>query len=139
MTVYEYKLASGYDNEAGFQNVETAIPAYANRVSFYPHGRGNFDEGIMRIRGDGTTYFTGFQSFTWPLDFLSYAQWAYLQTTYCTGGTGLSGKVTVATRLPGGTYANYNAVMILPKLKEADKLYGGIKKTEIKFVRAEST
>jgi len=139
MPIYEYKLASGYDNEAGFVNVETAFPTYTGRVSFYPRGRGNFDEGIMRIRADGTLYLTGFQSFTWPLHFLSYTQWAYAQTTYCTGGTGLSGKVTVATRLPAGTYANYNAVMILPKLSEADKLFGGIKDAEIKFVRAEST
>lgn len=139
MAIYEYKLASGYDNEAGFQNVETIIPKYTNRVSFYPKGRGNFDEGIMRFRADGSVYFTGYQSFTWPLDLLTYAQWVYLQTNYCTGGTGLSGKVTVATRIPVGTYSNYNAIMILPKLSESDKLYGGIKHTEIKFVHAEAT
>jgi hypothetical protein len=139
MSFQEYKIAAGYDNEAELQNVEYVIPGYSDRISFYPRGRGNFDEGIMRTRSDGSVYFTGYQSFTWPLDFLSYSQWIYLQTNYCSGGTGLSGKVTVSTRLPNGTYANYNAVMILPKLKEADKLYGGIKGTEIKFLWAEAT
>lgn len=139
MAFQEYKLATGYDNEAGFDNVEDVFPTYANKQSFYPRGRPKFDEGVLRIRADGTVYFTGFQSFAWPLDFLSYDQWVYAQTNYCTGGTGLSGLVTAATRLPSGSYSNYNAVMILPKMSESDVNFGGILKTEIRFIRAEAT
>jgi hypothetical protein len=139
MAIYQYQLASGHDNEAGFQNVEDIIPKYRNQKSFYPRGRPKLDEGVLRMRADGTVYFTGHHNFTWPVDFLSYAQWSYFQTNYCTGGTGLSGKVTVSTRLPAGGYTNYNAVMILPKMSEADVNYGGLVNTEIRFVHAEAT
>lgn len=138
MARYDYQLAAGNDNEAGLQNVEVVIPAYNQRTTFYPRGRGNYDEGIVRIRADGTAYITGYASITWPLNVLTYTQWAYLQTNYCTGGTGLSGKVTVRTRIPAGTYANYNAVMILPKLSEQDKIFGAIQSTEIRFVHLEA-
>lgn len=139
MSRYDYQIASGWDQEANFDNVEDILPEYATHQSFFPKGRGNFDDGTLRIRADGQIYTTGFAGFNWPVDILTYAQWAYLQTNYCTGGTGYSGKVTVRTRLIGGTYANYNAIMILPKPPDEDKRWIAMRNVVIRFTRVEST
>jgi hypothetical protein len=139
MARYDYKLATGYDNEAGFTNVEDALPTYNGRQTFYPVGRANFDEGTLRVRADGEIYAAGFDSFVWELNILTYAQWAYLQTNYCTGGTGYSGLVTARTRLIGGTYSNYNAVMHLPKPPEEEKKFVAMRNVIIRFVQAEAT
>lgn len=136
MARYDYQLAVGHNNAAGLTNVETTIPSYQTHQTFFPRGRGMFDDGILRVRSDGLLYTAGFASFVWEVDVLEYAQWAYLQTTYTTGGNTYSGQVTARTRLIGGTYANYNATMILPKPPDEDKKFVAMRNVEIRFTRA---
>lgn len=135
MTFQDYQLAAGHDNAGGLTNVETTIPA-SQQQTFLPQGRGNFDEGVLRVRGDGLTYLTGFQAFSWPLDVLPYAQWDFMRTTYTTGGNSFSGKVTVRTRLIDGTYANFNALLHLPEPPDETKKFVALRDTEILFTRA---
>lgn len=138
MAFQDYQIAAGYNNAGGLQNVEDILPLANNRQTFLAKGWGNIDEGIERERADGTTYTTGFTIITWQLSVLSIEQWAYLQTNYSTGGNSLSGLVTIRTRVTNKTYANYNAVMKLPKLSEFDKEFGIMRNAEIRFVRAEA-
>ncbi len=136
MAIFDYQWVSGFDNAGSLVNVEDDVPRHLSKQLFYPQGRANFDDGMVRIRADGLSYTTGFKSFTWPLNVLTYAQWAYIQTNYATGGIGLSGKMTVRTRLIGGTYANYNAILILPNPPDENKRFVALRNTELRFARA---
>jgi len=137
MTHYDYQLAAGHDNSGNLANVETTLPAYNDRQTFFPRGRGEFNDGILKILADGTTARVGFKSFNWPVDILTYEQWDYLQSNYCTG-SGISGPVTVRTRLVDGTYANYNATMILPDPPDTDRRFVAMRNVSIRFIHAEA-
>ena len=132
MSIQDYQLAVGHDNEAGLTNVESTLPTFRSRP-FYVRGRGSFSEGVVRVKGDKGLYVTGYNTFAWQVSFLSYEQYAYLQTTYTTGGNSLSGPVTVRTRRFGGTYSNYNATIRLPKIADSDSGYLGIRNAVIVF------
>lgn len=122
MAVYQYAIAAGHDNAIGLVNIE-AIKPTGDKFFVPPEAYSSFDDGVLRMRADGTRYTTGRKSFTWPFKVWTVAQYRYLMTTYTTGGNSYSGPVTVKTRAPGGTYANYNAILLLPELPDLARRY----------------
>jgi hypothetical protein len=80
---------------------------------------GNYDHGAFELRGNGTRITSGFALVTWLIGVVSREQHYYLRTTYCGGG--YSGLVTVRTTVgDASTFANYNAVLLLPKDIDGD-------------------
>lgn|SRR5574341_428623 len=130
-----YQWATGFNNAAGLANVETDIVEYRNQPLIVS-GRGTFDEGIIRSRSDKTAYATGFNSFTWFISVLGEDQYDDIQSSYTPGGTGYSAKMTVRTRNRSGDFANYNAVLRLPKKSELERIRGqaGFRNVELRFL-----
>ena len=105
-----YQLAAG-NNNAGALAVWTAI-ADANSVPFVmPQGKGSRNRGVKRVRLNSTEASVGFNSFTLSFTAITLAQYALLIATY-------EGLVTVKIALSGTTFANFNAVLIVPDESE---------------------
>lgn len=122
MSVYQYAIAAGHDNAVNLVNIETIKPT-GDKFFVPPQAYSTFDDGILRVRGDGARYTTGRKLFTWPFRVLTAAQYRYLMTNYTTGGNSYSGPVTVKTRKPSGAYETYNATLYLPKLPDLTRRY----------------
>jgi hypothetical protein len=135
MTYQQYSLAAGYDAAGSLVNVETGFPTYQGHPLIV-QGRGTWDEGVERDRADKLSTLTGFQTFKWLIPVMGVSQYEYAQLTYTTGGNSLRGKVTVKTRslADDDTYANYNAVMHLPKRADLERKQNAFVKVEILFV-----
>lgn len=109
----DYKIAAGWDNVAGLVTLEGLLVTDDIQPFVYPKGVKQFDAGIRKTRADGTDYFVGYPSTRWVFGVMTWRQWAYAKLTFCAGG--YAGKVTVRTRTTGLNYANFNAVLKLPK------------------------
>lgn len=135
MPYYSYALAVGYNNAAGLVNVENIIPTGGTR--FYPpDSYGRYDPGQVRIRADGAVYLAGFASTTWLFKGITRLQYDYLSDTYC--GSSIAGKVTIRTLTNDpSTYANFNAILILPKLVDLRKVTSGFADCNVRLVRLE--
>lgn len=120
MAFYDYRIAAGWNVALGsLINVEAITPS-GEPTFKAPDVFGRYDPGVLKIRGDGTGYHSGFGMITWYFAGLTRGQFRYLQETYCSNG--YWGKVTIYTRLDTpGTYTRYNAVMLLPKLSDSQK------------------
>lgn len=117
MAFFDYKIAVGNNNAAGLVNIETIIPA--GDIAFpSPIARWNYNPGERVIRGSGMEYRRGFPLQHWQMGTLTSDQYAYAKTTWCGGG--YSGLVTVRTRHVSATYANYNAVLVIPAENELE-------------------
>lgn len=136
MAIYSYAIAVGNDNAAGLVNIENITPS-GDKTFYPPAGVGTYDPGQFRLRGDQTLYISGHASCEWVFRKLTRAQVRYLMDTYC--GSSYSGKVTITTKTDNAnTYANYNAVMILPKLNESGRNYTIYTDYRVRFVKVES-
>lgn len=133
MALYEYKIATGWNNAAGLTNVEGLT--VDSRTFTPPVAYMAYNPGTLRIRADGQVYYSGFPSVVWRFTGLTRAMYYYLMTTYTTGGNTLSGKVTISTRNLAGTHANYNAVMVLPAPPEVDRSFGVIRNLDVRFIQ----
>lgn len=130
----EYKIVSGWNNASTLRSIESIIPS--NDKPFPPpNAYSGFDAGQAIIRGDGQIYLAGFGAFSWAFKGLTRAQYQYLMATYSTGGNSYSGKVTVRSRIQDGTFANYNAILLLPKLPELQRTRTVYQDVEIRFTR----
>ncbi len=108
-----YKLAAAWNNAAGLSPIETILAV----EGMYPAPLGTYDPGERRKTGDGLDYFRGYPSCQWPFVFIYWAKHKSLMSTYCAGS--YSGKVTVRTRIDdSANYANFNAIINLPKLPD---------------------
>jgi hypothetical protein len=108
-----HQLADGNDNAGGL-TLLTAITD-SNSVPFpMPRFKGSRNRGIKRARLDGTQGIVGFSSAVWFFTALTLGQYDLLKDTY-------EGLVTVKIPLEASTYANFNAVMVVPD--EADLTY----------------
>ena len=100
---------------------------------------GEYDPGVMKLRGNGRLYLSGYGSTAWawtgnPGGRLTPKQNEYLSDTYCGGS--LDGTVTIYTQTDvKGTYARYNAVMTLPKLPEAGRNFNNLQSYTVRFTR----
>lgn len=134
MALYSYQIAAGNNNAAGLTNIEDITPS-GDEAFLAPDGIGKYRPGATaQIRGDGTIVWAGYPSTSWEFSYLTLAQIRYLQTTYCSNG--YSGLVTIRTHTDNNeTYANFNAVMILPVLPDTPLLYPVITNYSIRFTR----
>jgi len=105
----DYKLAAGHNNAGGLVAITSITDGTHAFVE--PFGIGNFGRGIPRTRCNGTRGFAGAQSSAWVFSFITLAQWGVLRNTY-------EGLVTVRLALGSTTFANYNAVMVVPEISE---------------------
>jgi hypothetical protein len=80
----------------------------------------HYNPGLIKITGTGKVKTLGYPSTKWLEGILTYLGYAYLSTTYCSGG--LSGYVTVYTTLGTPTYVRRNAILIL----DAPDSYQGV-------------
>lgn len=137
----EYQLAAGNNNAAGLQPIEYILAALDTArpgiPAFPPKAWARYTPGTAKIRGNGVVTFSGYPVAEWPVGFVTRTQARGLMTTYCSSG--YSGLVTVRTRTDNpASYANYNAVMILPLLSDfrADQVkWDGYTDYVIRFVR----
>ena len=132
----DYQIAAGHDNEAGLVAWENLIADDATRYMIPPTIRGGFNPGQILIRGDGTEYLAGHQSLAQVFTWVSYAEDLMLQEDICGAVGSYSGPVTLRARLsPAGSYANYNAIIHLPKPNERDEAVGRINNYRILYTR----
>lgn len=127
-----YQWASGFNNAAGLASVETDVPTYMNNP-FYVHALGAWDEGIVRTRGDMTLGVYGFQRVTWIADVMSDAQYNYIQAK-SPGGNGLSVKMTIRTLDRASAFANYSAILHLPKKSGLERRWDAYRDVPLVFI-----
>lgn len=134
---YAYKIAAGYNNAAGFVNIEAITPT-GDRNFAPPQAYAGFSPGVLRVRADGLRYVAGFQTIIWQFSVLTAAQWRYLMDTYSTGGNSYSGKVTISSRGVDDAYASYNAIINIPPLPELEsgRKWKNYRDVVIRFTRA---
>jgi hypothetical protein len=109
----QHQLADGNNNAGGLQ-LFTAITD-SNSVPFpMPSMKGSRNRGVKRVRLDGTQGIVGKDSVILTFGGLTLAQYDLLKDTY-------EGLITIRLPLEVVTYANYNAVMVVPD--EADLEY----------------
>ena len=108
-----YQLAAGNNNAAGLTAFTSITDT--NSIPFVmPQGKGSRTRGTKRVRLNGTEGQVGFDSFTLLFTAMTLDQYALLLSTY-------EGLVTVKISLTSTTFANYNAVLVVPD--EAELTY----------------
>lgn len=134
MTWYQYQIAAGYNNAGALVNIESLTPS-GDRPFHVPDGWSQFDLGVEKIRLDRLSTLAGYPATAWVFAALTRKQYAYLQSTYTSGGASYRGKVTIKTiKADGQTFANYNAVMVLPKLTESQRRGGAYPDVKVQFI-----
>lgn len=137
ISLKDFQIASGNNNAAGLQALSSVIGGAApwpeNALGIRSYG--SYDNGTIRIKGDGTIFSSGFPSLIWTLSAITFEQEELIRDTYCSGG--LSGEVTVRTNTDDDydIFANYNAVLIVPKLSETEPQFRRIRLYEMRFTR----
>lgn len=134
-TYYDYKLAAGWNNAGSLVNITSITPTGDYRPFLPPDGWSQYDAGLVRVRLDNLGYFSGFATATWKWGALSRWQYSYLRTTYTLNANSYRGKVTVRTiGADGLSFSNFNAIIVIPKLPELDRLSRNYRDIEVKFV-----
>lgn len=111
----DLQLAAGNNNAAGLVAIQTITPTGAGQVFPPILNYGEYDRGERLTLADGSDFWRGYPAARWIFQVLPWLHARYLQETYCSNN--YSGLVTVRLRTDDpDTYANFNAVMKLPKL-----------------------
>jgi hypothetical protein len=131
---YGYKLGNAWNLPAGSCTNVEAISA-GGQYFYPPSAYSAYNPGSVKLRVDGQVYNTGFASVDWKFDTLFRDQWRYLQQNYTFGGNSYSGTVTAVTLNPAGTYAPYNAVLILPNLPQLERNFVAYRNVIVKLTR----
>lgn len=127
-----YQWASGFNNASGLVSVENDVPAFQNNP-FYVHALGAWDEGIVHTRGDMTVGVYGFQRVTWIADIMSDVQYNFIQAK-TPGGNGLSVKMTIRTLSQASAFANYSAILQIPKKNDLERIWGAYRNVALLFI-----
>lgn len=127
-----YQWATGFNNVPGLKAVEMDVPTFRGKP-FYVHALGAWDPGVVRMRGDGTEGTYGFKRPTWLADVMGLAQYNYIQATYTPGGIGMSAKLTIRTRNGQDVFANFNAILYLPKKSELQRRWDAYRDAPLVF------
>lgn len=134
-----YSIASGHNNAAGLVAITSITPA-GSTAFFAPQAYGTYRPGLRRVRADGAVYETGFAEATWTFRVMFGVQYDYLYTTYATDATN-GNRVTIRTRNRNGTFANFNARLILPQRADLDYRSDSrfpFENVEVRFARLEA-
>lgn len=119
-----YAIAVGNNNASALRALEGYTPAGDTRAFVPCRTWPNFDPGDIQIDGNGLDSYDGYPSTAWLLAVVTPIQDAYLSDTFCSGGR--SGLVTIRTVTSRfNTFANFNAVLRLPKLVDSDFIRQG--------------
>ncbi len=112
-----YKLAAGFNVAlVNLVDITTIVPS-GDEAFADPKVLPLYTDGIVKIRGDGLVTTQGYAAQPWYWTRLTYKQYYYLRTTYCSNG--LSGPVTVLVNVGGNTtLTRMNAIMVLNTPKD---------------------
>lgn len=116
----EYAVAPNHNNAVGLVVVHTTV--VSGKYFAHIQGIGTFDPGEERVYVDASHDDVGEGLFTWLSTRMTWAQYEYILATPLQ--TRRSNRVTVRTRLTGAAYANYNAILTLPKTSELTRVFG---------------
>lgn len=106
------QVADGNDNAGALARWDATNDA--NSIPFaMPRFKGTRNRGVKRNRLNGTQGIVGFSSGRLIFTAVTLAQYDYLKDT-------LEGLVTLKIPLENSTYANYNAVMVVPDEEELE-------------------
>ena len=121
MAIDEFQYATGFDNEAGFTNVETTVPTIRGRIRAFPVTLGS----VELITADGTSRLRGTQTFTWTVSILYISELYTLITDmfgdFSTRNADLTVRTLVRTYSGGAwQYGNFNVKAAAPQLDLGD-------------------
>lgn len=117
-----YQLAEGYNNAAGYVEIEGV--EVAGEDIHHVSSVGTFGTARETTVIDGTVFDDGFDTWEWVIAGVSIDQYAYFSTTFLDGQR--SGPVTVRTKMNDGTWVDRNATMTLPRRPSLQGFkYGG--------------
>ena len=106
------QVAAGNNNAGGLARWDAVTDA--NSIKFImPRFKGSRNRGVKRVRQNGTQGIIGKDSGIWVFRFVTIAQYDVLKDTY-------EGLITAKLPLEVATYANYNAVMVVPDEEELE-------------------
>ena len=128
VTFYDYKIASGYNNAAGLTNVELLT---AGGRYFYAVAIGGHDLNL-KTQENGVGFASGFSLLIWKSN-VTRAHYAYIRDTLLGGK--YSAPVTIRSRLDDTVYANYNAVLTIPRTRNVKRNYDLYEQMEWEFTR----
>jgi len=121
--VYEFKIAAGNNNAAGLLPLAGVLGSYiaAGESRVVIESYGYYAPGIERVRGNGAVQIDGFPVTQWRIGFLTWEMEEIIRNTYCSGS--ISGLVTVRTNTDNDydSFANYNAVLRVPPLRDLER------------------
>src|SRR5690606_26624862 len=107
MALYDYQLAAGHDNTAGYTNIEDVV-TYAPRATWVGQ------RPVRHVTLDQRVHYNGVLSTTWAWDGVSIAGLDALVTAYLGDYDTPDAAVTIRTRKQSGSYADFNAYINLP-------------------------
>jgi len=111
MAYQDHQIAAGHDNAAGLVNIED-ITDGSGYAFLFVRSVGQYVPGELVPTLNVSIAVLGVTKITWTWAALRTSQYEYLKDTY--GGGGYTGLVTIRTTTTvKGTYANYNARMLL--------------------------
>lgn len=119
MPEYEYQIASGYDNEAGFTNMETLTPSSGNTIPrsaayFIVQAAPRYNRGQQRFSATGASSFAGFATVEWNLLLVHDAAYEWFYNNY-------AGQNTIRTTTGvTGVYSNKNVITSMLSPSELD-------------------
>lgn len=122
MPIQQYKIAAGWDNEAGFENIETIVPAGSSPrpvfynagtpTYYYVRGWDSLSRGQRRFDAVGGSSFSGFSIVEWQIAVVDALGRQHMIDNY-------EGQVTVATTVgKPDVYENWNAYLEVPDPSE---------------------
>lgn len=113
MPEYEYQIASGWDAEGSFTNMENLTPGSGealpnSSVYFFVRAYGGYSRGQQRFSATGATSYVGFASVEWTLPEVHSVAYDWLYDNY-------NGQNTIRTTLGTvGVYENWNVYSKFP-------------------------
>ena len=127
------QIAAGYNNSGGLTAWENLVITGEPRL-FAPVLYGMSTAGEETIRGDGTSYFSGFLVVNGFFGAITQGQLFYVMSTFCSGG--FSGFVSVNFRLYDPVnYYRANAVLHLTQPSANKKVGQGWEKYKFSYTR----
>lgn len=107
MPLYDYQIATGHNNTAGYANIENVVTyaPRAQRVGLPP---------VRRVTLDQRVHYNGVITITWSWEGMSQDDLDALVDDYVGDYDTPDAAVTIRTRKQDGTYDDYNAYLALP-------------------------
>jgi hypothetical protein len=139
VAIYDYQIATDWDNEADFDNLEALVPGAGSpipnsSVYFVVKAYNTFRRGERRFSPASSSDYAGHKTLTWRLPDVDAAAYNWLYNTY-------DGQVTIRTTTGvDDSYSNWNAYALFPDpadLAESD--FGRFENVDILMVLIETT